>query len=226
MAKATEEQVLDLPETLTKTEAYIEENKNSLSIIVTAIVIIIGGYLFYSKYYVVNQEEEARSQMYMAELYFKKDSLQKALNGDGQFPGFLSIIDDYGVTPSANLAELYSGLSYLRLGQFQDAIGHLENFDSDDAILAPIAIGAMGDASLELGNKEAALEYYLDAADKDDNTFTPAVYLMKAALVQELLGKSADALSTYERIKKDYPESREAQGIDKYIAKATALAGK
>ncbi|MCB0430912.1 MAG: tetratricopeptide repeat protein [Flavobacteriales bacterium] len=223
MATQTEENVLDLPETLTKTEAYIEENKNSLSIVVGAIVVIIAAYLYYAKVYIPGQEAEAESKMFTAEYYFKQDSLMLAINGNGMEPGFKQIADDYGMTASGNLAEYYQGISYLRLGQFQEAIDHLGNFDSDDAMLGPIAIGAIGDAYMELNQTDKALSYYQDAADKDDNHFTAPIYLKKAATAQEMLGKYADAAKTYKRIQKEFPDSREAQGIEKYIARAEGL---
>ena len=39
--------------------------------------------------------KELEKEMYMAELYFQKDSFNLALNGDGQYAGFLDVADDY-----------------------------------------------------------------------------------------------------------------------------------
>jgi hypothetical protein len=44
--------------------------------------------------------------MFQAVYYFEADSLDKALNGDGNNLGFLEIIDEYSVTDAANLANL------------------------------------------------------------------------------------------------------------------------
>ncbi len=35
---------------------------------------------------------------------------KKHLQGDGNYPGFLEIIDDYGMTDAANLAHYYAGV--------------------------------------------------------------------------------------------------------------------
>ena len=55
------------------------------------IIAIIGIYLSFNKLYLDPLEKEAHADMYMAEIYFEKDSFNLALNGDGQFLGFLDI---------------------------------------------------------------------------------------------------------------------------------------
>jgi len=77
----------------------------------------------------------------MAQKYFEQDSLNKALNGDGQNPGFLDIIDEYSMTNASNLANYYTGLIFLKQGKYQDAINYLEKFDSDDEFVGPMATG-------------------------------------------------------------------------------------
>lgn len=96
-----EEPIVDMQETIGKAERYIEENKKSLSIIIGAVVVLVGGYFAWTKLYLAPLEEEAQGQMFMAERYFEKDSLDKAINGDGQFYGFKDIIENYGLTSSA-----------------------------------------------------------------------------------------------------------------------------
>ena len=81
---------------------------------------------------------------------FEKDSLELALNGNGLSIGFLDIIDEYGSTKAANLANYYTGLCYLNLGQPADAIGYLDNFKGSDPVLSILAKGAIGDAFANL----------------------------------------------------------------------------
>ncbi|MDZ7774475.1 MAG: hypothetical protein U5L09_02100 [Bacteroidales bacterium] len=64
-------------------------------------------------------KKEATSQIFVAERYFEQDSLQLALNGDGQYPGFVEIADEYGMTKTGNLAHYYAGVSYLKLGEMK-----------------------------------------------------------------------------------------------------------
>jgi len=207
---------------LSKTEQYIEDNQKSLTIIVVVAVLIIGGYLGFKKFYLSPQENDAQSQMFVAEQYFEKDSFNLALNGFGEYPGFLEIIDDYGITKTANLARYYAGISYLNLGQYEEAIDYLKKFDSDDNMLAPIATGAIGDANMELGNAKTAVSYYEKAANMVENNFTAPIYLMKAGLAYEELGDNKAALEMYKTIKADYAKTTEGRQIEKYIARVEA----
>lgn len=214
-----EDNLQELESALTKTEQFIEDNQKKIFIVLGAIVLLVGGYIAYHRYYLKPKEDEALSQMFMAENYFEKDSFNLAINGDGNYLGFLDIIEDYGVTKAANRAKYYTGISYLHLGQHQDAIDYLKKFKTDDLLLGPVKEGAIGDAMLELGQKEDALNQYEKAYRATDNELTTPVYKMKAAGLLEEMNKNAEALKLYEEIKKDYPQSAEGTTIDKYIAR-------
>lgn len=205
---------------LTKTEQFLESNQKLISIVIGSIVIVAVGYLGLNKFYLEKRVVEAQNQIFMAQNYFEKDSFNLALNGDGNNPGFLDIIDDYGSTDAGNLAKYYAGISYLHLGQFDNAIEYLKKFDTDDAIIGPISVGAQGDAQLELGKTEKALDCYTKAFKMNENELTTPFYMLKAAELLENTNKSDDALKIYETIKQKYPESNEGRSIDKYIARA------
>ena len=168
-------------------------------------------------------ENESKSQMWMAEQYFAKDSFNLALNGDGNYLGFLDIIEEYSITKSANLANYYSGISYLHLGQFENAIEYLKQFESDDKMIAPVAFGAIGDSYMELDNLSDALVFYNKAVNTSENNFTTPIYLMKAGFVHKQNGDYKKALDTYKRIEKDFPNTAEGRQISKYIAQVEVL---
>lgn len=205
---------------LSKTEQYIEDNRKSLTIIILAIAVVVGGYLSYQRFYLAPQETEAQEQMFMAERYFEQDSLRLALNGDGTFYGMLEIIDEFGATKSANLAHYYTGICFLRLGEYEDAIEYLKQFDANDRLVSAVATGAIGDAYVELEEYSKGVSYYEKAASKNSNELTSAIYLKKAGIVYEELGENKKALEAYQKIKQDYPNSEEGKEIDKYIAGA------
>ena len=221
----TDEPVINVEEAFSKTEHYIEQNKKSLSIIAVAIVALVGGYFAYKNWYVAGEETKARVEMFKAEALFEKDSLDKAMNGDVKTGsiGFAQIADDYSITPSGNLAEYYLGICYLRKGQYQEAIEHLEEFNSKDQIVAPIATGAIGDANMELGKTDEAISFYIKAAEQSTNKFSTPIYLKKAAMANEEKKNYSDAVKLYERIKNEYAETSEGRDIEKYIARAKAL---
>lgn len=214
-----EDNLQELESALTRTERFIESNGKVISIVVGAIVVVVAGVLAFNKFYIQPKEDEALSQMFMAENYFEKDSFNLAINGDGNYLGFLDIIDDYGITKSANRAKYYAGISYLHLGQYEEAIDYLKKFKTDDLLLSPVKEGAIGDAMLELGKKEDALSQYKKAYSATENELTTPVYKMKAAAILESMNKYADALKLYEEIKKEYPQTAEGSTVDKYIAR-------
>jgi TolA-binding protein len=202
---------------LSRTEQYIEENQKSLSIIILAIIVVVGGYLGYKKFYLEPNNREAQAAMYVAEQYFEQDSFKLALEGDGANYGFLDITDEYSVTKTANLAHYYAGICYLRTGQYEDAIEHLEKFDAEDIMVASVALGAIGDCYMELNDKEEAASFYLKAGNRKKNSFTSPLYLKKAGLVFEDLQQYDKALKAYQTIDKKYPDTEEGRQIKKYI---------
>ena len=216
----TEDQFAQIEETLSKTEQYIEDNQKSLMIIVGAIVVVIALFIGYQNLYIAPMEKEAQAEMFMAELYFQKDSFNLALNGDGQYLGFIDIADEYSSTKPGKLANYYAGLSYLNTGDFENAIEYLDDFSSDDIVLSSLALGCIGDAYMELEDADNALSYYEDAASYTDNEFTTPRYMLKQAMIHESEGNYADALALYKGIEADYKSSFEGNGIEKYIARA------
>jgi tetratricopeptide (TPR) repeat protein len=211
---------------LDKTEAFVEKHKKIFLIALAIIIVIIGGYFGYKKFYLEPKIQEASESMFMAEKYFAKDSLNLALKGDGVNAGFLEIIDNYSMTPSGNLANYYAGVCYLRLGQYQNAINYLSEFESDDQIVGPIALGDIGDAYMELGQVNEAIEYYIKASEKQTNNFTTPIYLMKLALAYEAQAKFDEAIKIYERLRTEFVKTYEGREAEKFMARLKAITNK
>jgi tetratricopeptide (TPR) repeat protein len=214
--------IKNVEQTLTKTEQFLEENYKAILIGLAAIIVLIGlGWL--GKLYIENRNNEALSQMYQAERYFEMDSLNLALNGDGNYLGFLDIANDYKFTQAGNLAKYYAGICYLHLGEYESAIEFLNKYSRKDKVLGSLALGATGDAHVETGDLEKGISLYLEAAKYGDNSFSTPLFMMKAAEIHELNGDLTEALNIYEQIKKEYPESSEGTAVDKYIARVKLL---
>lgn len=208
-----------LENALTRTEQYIENNQKSLTIIVLAIVLIVGAFLGYKRLYVAPMEKDAQSQIFAAEQYFERDSFNLALYGDGNYLGFIDIIDNYSSTKVGNLAHYYAGISYRGLGEYKEAINHLQRFSTSDRMIGSMAYGAIGDCFVQLDDLKQGAEYYEKAAKYGENEFSTPMYLMKAGLLYEDLEKYNKALKVYEAIKSDYSDSAEGKEIEKYITR-------
>ena len=134
--------------------------------------------------------------------------------------GFIEIVDKYSSTPSGNLAKYYAGLSYLYMGEYQNAIQYLEKFSSDDLLLSNLAKANIGDAYMQLGEYRKAAENYKKAAASKTNDFSTPTFLMKNGLALEKSNDYSGALKVYEQIEQEYPASPEGRDIEKYIERA------
>jgi predicted negative regulator of RcsB-dependent stress response len=223
MAKKEEsKELLENPEVIKEKlegiEHWAESNPKIIIGIVSVLVLIVGGY-FGWRYYLDNQEALAQKEMFQAVHYFESDSLNLALNGDGNNLGFLQIIDEYSLTPAGGLANFYAGAICLKQGKYSLAIYYLEDFKANDLLVQPRAYSLIGDAYMEQKDYQSASTWYDKAASyKPTKEFTPA-YLMKAALAYEKLNKNDKAKEIYQEVIDKYWESGEVQNAKKYKAR-------
>ena len=216
---------VDLGQVYTRTERFIENNKQALTMGVVGILVIVGGLLGYKKFVAEPKAKEAAELIWKAEYYFEIDSLEKALNGDDQWPGFLTIADDFGSTPSGNLANYYLGTIYMQKGEFEMALEHYRKADMGDEILSVMAVGNQGDALVELGRTDEAVKLFEKAAAMETNDLTTPMYLMKAGIIHHQSSNWAAAAKAFERIANEFPSSNEANQARKYAGHAEALGG-
>jgi len=203
---------------------FFVENQKSIAFILGGVAILVLLYVGYQRFYLKPRAETAADQLFKAETYATIDSLQqRAIEGDGSYPGFKEIAAEYENTKSANIANAYLGGLYLRQGKYQEAIDALEKYsNTGSVILDPLVLGLLGDAYTELKDYKKAASYYKKAAEKSANAFTSPLMLKKLGLVYEAQNDYKQALETYKRIQSDYPESQEASTIESYVARAEA----
>ena len=216
----TEEQlngVESIESALTNTEQFLERNRKVLLLGVVALVLLVVGYIAYSNLYAKPRELEAQKQVYFAERLFGKDSFQVALNGDGNNLGFLQIMDEFSGTKIANLCRFYTGVCYRELGDYDKALEFLRSYSLDDDMVAPVALGAIGDCYVEKGDTENGIAFYSKAIEYRSNALSTPLFLLRRGLLYEASSKKVEALADYQLIKDAYPRSAQASEIDKYI---------
>ncbi|MBR2947281.1 MAG: tetratricopeptide repeat protein [Bacteroidales bacterium] len=209
------ETIESVGEAVSKTEVFFKTYGKTLAYIGAALIAVAAIIILYIQFYANPLKAEAQDQTFKAEQYFRAEDYDKALNGDGNALGFIQIIDEYG-SKAGETVYLYAGLCQLQLGNAAEAIEYLNKYRTDDAILTARAIACTGDAYSILENYTEALNMYLKAADHADNVFA-AGYLLKAGIICEEMGKPAEALVYYQRIKDNYPTTPEGYEIEKYI---------
>lgn len=222
MSKTQNENLPETENPLGNTGKFVQENSKSLAVIGIAIVALILLYIGYQKFYLAPRAEKAANEMFKAEGYAAIDSLHdRAISGDGSYPGFEKIAEEYSNTKSANIANAFLGGLYLKKGEFQKAVDALGKYSSTGSpVIDPLVLGMLGDAYSELKDYSKAVTYYKKAADKSKNSFTSPLFLKKLGLVYEEQKEFSSAADAYNKIKTDFPESVEASTIESYIARA------
>jgi len=205
-----------------KVTDYYNEKQKVINGVTTGILVVIVLVLAYSLYYVPSQQKKAEDAIWKAEQHFGAASWELALKGDGSFDGILAVIDSYGSTKTGNRAKYIAGICYLQMGEYDEAIKYLKKFKSKDMLVSVQALGAIGDAYMEKGDLDNAAKYYKRAVSKNSNDLVTPVFLQKLGWLCEMQGKWADAVSCYEKIQKEHPQSYEAMEIEKRIEFAKA----
>lgn len=210
-------------ETVSKTEKFFEKNQKLVTWVLVAIIVVIGGY-FANKYLIAQpRAEKASAEMFAAIQNFNAEEWQVALDGDGNYAGFLEVIDNYGSTPQASLAAHYAGICYLKLGDKESALEYLAKYDAASGAPAEIInaqnLCLQADIIADGGDVAKAAALYRKAVEASDNALTAPYCLKKLGLAEEALGNKAAALAAYQRILDEYNSSLEARDIDTHIGR-------
>lgn len=219
VATRRQEAVVEDNQALQNVEVFYEKNKKPLTIAGAAILLVVGGYLAYTFLYLGPKEKKAANKSFYAEQYFASDSLDKALNGDGQHYGFLKVIREFGGTKTANLAHYYAGVSYMKKGDAKNAIKYLEDFDGKGTFVGTAAYGLLGNAYLESGNTSKGIDNLKKATENANDVVQTPMYLFNLGAAYETAKKPEDAKKAYERIRDEFPNSMQARDIERYLAR-------
>ena len=203
-----------------KAKDFWERNNKPIIIASVAVILLVGGYFGYQNFFKGPKETKAADMMFKAEEYYRIDSLEKALNGDGQYSGFLRVIDKYGNTDAGNLARFYAGSIYVKLGDNANAIKHLKKFSTKSKPVQARAYKLLGDAYADQNNNKEALDYYKKAARHfEEDEANSAEYLFYAAyLADRVMKDQKQAIELYKELKKKYPRTQQGFEADNYLA--------
>ena len=203
---------------------FFADNRKMIMYVGGGLVALIILFFGYKNFISEPDEIEAETKIFYAEQYFNADSLNLAIKGDGQHMGLQELVDNYGSTTAGKRASYLLGIALYRQGKYDEAIDHLENYDLNDLILQPEALGMIGDCYIEKGENEKAVSYFVKAAEVSKNNFTSPRFYKKAGLVYESLKEYEKAKGYYEKVQKEFPESEAAkQDIEQLIARAEAM---
>lgn len=218
---STEEQLSQI-KGVDKLTSFYEENKKGITVAGIVVILLAAGIYYYTNFYKPGREEKAQSAIFTAQRYFKQDSTQKALYGDGINLGMIDVADQYGSTKAGNLAKLYAGRMLLEEGKYEEAKEYLSDVSLDDNFFAAGAKILLGDAYSELGDYKKAADIYLKAAKMRDNEVTAPKALKKAVLAYEASNEFEDALDALELWNNEYYDESTAEEIERWKGRLEA----
>ena len=212
-----DEQLQEVGEALSTTGQWIEDNSNLITWIITGIAVVVLGIIALNNYVIKPKALEASNENAKSVVYFQAGDFEKALNGDdAECIGFAETADSYKLYKTGKLAALYAGICYYQLGDYEQAANYLKRFNAKDVNIGPAACQMLGDVYVELQEYGKAVRAYEKAAHSENDLIAP-MSLKKAGIVYLELGDNHSAKQAFETIKAKYPQSQEANDIDKYI---------
>ena len=216
-----EKNLENINEALTSSEQFIEKNQNAIMIGLGVVIVIVLAVLAYHNLYLKPKNEKAQTAIYKGERYFQNQQDSLALFGDGNdYIGFEEVMNQFGGTKTADLAQAYAGISYSRIGDNEKALNYLNKFKGGDKLITPAITGAIGDVYMNLGESDKAVNNFLKAAKAADDNMLSPIFYKKAGLAYLHAQNFDKAIETFQMIKKSYMNSPEGQEADKYIEQA------
>lgn len=204
----------------TRAKGFWEKFSKPIIYVGASVIVLIAGFYGYKIFYSEPRELKAADAIWHAQRYFKQDSIQLALNGDSQYPGFEKIVKNYGDTKVGNLAKFYAGVCALRLGDFKKSVKYLESFSTDAIEIQTIAYARLADAYAELGNGKKAIELYVKAAHNfPEHDALSSENLFRAGVKSQEMGKTEDAIKYFKEIRDKYSRTEKGYQIEKQLAK-------
>lgn len=223
MAKHPVAEQETLGEAMNKTELFFEKNGRMMTYIFLGLFVLAALVYGYRALVVLPRADKAAERIAEAQYRFESENpdFELALQGDANGAGFLDVIDQYGSTPSGNLARHYAGICYLRLGDLDNASKYLADFSPlkglPGALVNAQNYGLQGDIAVERKDYATAVKFYDKAVKAADNNLTAPMYLRKAGLAEQARGNSKQAAALFEEIITTYPASMDARDAEKLL---------
>ncbi len=208
------------PEVVERSRDFWSQYSRPIIIGALAVVLVVGGVWAYQSLVQKPKELKAADAISKAEDYYRMDSLQVALNGDGVNPGFLKVISTYGGTKAANLAHFYAGNIYLNLGDNAKAAKHLDEFETDSKPVQARAYKLLADAYAGQGKNKEALDNYKKAAHHfpEDEQSASEYLFMAAYFADRVMKNQKEAIDLFKELKEKYSRTQFGYEADKYLA--------
>ena len=225
--------VENLDSHLTKAGQKVADNKKLIFIIVGVLACVAAFVLSYFFIYRNPRLQNSWEAYNKVLLMQQRDMVGDSIAAEE----YQKVSTNFSGTPAGNVAALAAAEAYYNVENYDAAIKLLEKMDLSEPVLESQAQALLGDCYVNQekgkekgdakGNYDKALSCY-DKAIKiaDGNPELVPLYLIKKANVYSYLGQYDKSLACYQEVKDKYPRYNFGNGIDYYIEREKALAGK
>ena len=201
---------------------FFDEYNKIIYGVAIGLLLIVAALLAFNKFYLTPQSEKASSLMTAPiASYMKSDSLSLvlALEGDDETDGFLTIASSFKLTKTANTANYFAGMCYLKLGDKEEALNYLLKFNKKENIFWYGAQATISDLYDDQGDVKKAIKYCQKAAQSKDPYLAP-VNWFKLGQLYEREGDWKKAAEAYQTIKDKFYTEFQKMSVDKYLERA------
>ena len=222
------EQVQENENFVTKVLSFFNKYQNIIYGVIIGVLVIILAILAFNRFYLQKKNAEASAQIVQPIHWLNQGdtaSLRMALEGDGENDGFLDIASNYKITKTANTANYYAGLTYLRLGQKEEALEYLLKFKKKEDVLWYTCQTLIGDLYDDQGNEAEAIKYYEKAIKGNDPYNTPMA-LFKLGQMYERQDNWSKAYDAYQQIEDNFYAEYNKMSIAQYKERAKSKSSK
>ncbi|MDD2961065.1 MAG: tetratricopeptide repeat protein [Muribaculaceae bacterium] len=219
--ETTRTSIDEINDSLSSIEQHVENNKKIITWSILGIVVVAAVILGYVYGIHIPNKEKSINAISQADIQLAQGNDSIAL------AQYMNVANEYS-NASGNRAALESAILLYKNGKYQEALNYLDQYDATESLVGAAANSLKGDCYVNLKNYDGALSSY-DKALKisaDNSLYTP-VFMMKKATVMSAQKDYKGAKAIYEKIEAEYPEYAQNYrvDIDKYIERASALAG-
>ncbi|HPE40093.1 MAG TPA: tetratricopeptide repeat protein [Bacteroidales bacterium] len=214
---------------ITKTIEFFNTYNKIIYGVIIGILIVISAILAFNKFYLAPKSEKASMLILKPiEKMMAGDSASVliALEGDEEMDGFLTIAKGYRLTKTANTANYYAGISYLKLNDKEEALNYLLKFKHKEDVLWYACQAIIGDLYDDMGDTKKAISYYEKAVDGDEDPYFTPINLFKLGQMYERDEQWQKAIDLYNTIENDFYDQYTKMGVSRFVDRAKAKIGK
>ncbi len=205
---------------------FVQGNGKYIIIAVGSVLVLFLGWMGYKKFVVEPENVKTAESLFQEESHIvDTQNWDDAINGDSLqiSQGLIAKAKKFEGYAGGNIATYDLGIAYLNNGQPQEALATLQNVEFEDENLATLALGACGDACMDLEKVTDAKDYYKQAYERrPKNEMTAPLYMMKLANANELTQNYKEAAKLYTDLIENFPFSPLKSDAEKNLVLVSA----